>query len=90
MTIVPVMWAVWGILAVVAAALYIYRSNLTRDEEDQIYLDDAFQNERLAQETIVAKVSKVDPMLRVAVWLVAGWTVLVVAYYVWDFIAQFK
>ena len=90
MTLVPVMWGVWGVLAVAVAALYLYRSNLTRDEEDQIYLDDAFQHERSAQEAIIAKVGKVEPLLRVAVWLVAGWTILVAAYYVWDVITQFK
>jgi hypothetical protein len=90
MTLVPVMWVVWGVLAVVAAALYLYRSNLTRDEEDQIYLDDAFQHEKAAQEAILAKVSKIEPVLRVAVWLVGGWTLLVAAYYIWDIITQFK
>jgi len=90
MTLVPVMWVVWGVLAVVAAALYRCRSKLERDEEDQIYLDDAFQHERSAQEAIVAKVGKVEPALRVAVWLVGGWTVLVAAYYIWDIITQFK
>jgi type VI protein secretion system component VasF len=90
MTLVPVMWVVWGVLAVAVAALYLYRSNLTRDEEDQIYLDDAFQHERSAQEEIIANVGKVEPMLRVAVWLVGGWTLLVAAYYVWDVVTQFK
>ena len=90
MTLVPVMWAVWGVLTVAAVALYLYRSSLTRDEEDQIYLDDAFQHERSAQEAIVAKVGKIEPALRVAVWLVAAWTLLVVAYYIWDIVVQFK
>lgn len=90
MTLVPAMWIVWGILAVAAAALYLYRSSLTRDEEDQIYLDEAFQHERSAQEAIVAKVGRIEPALRVAVWLVAGWTALVAVYYVWDIVAQFK
>jgi phage shock protein PspC (stress-responsive transcriptional regulator) len=90
MTLVPVMWVVWGVLALVAAALYLYRSNLERDEEDQIYLDEAFQHERSAQEAILAKVGKVEPALRVAAWLVGGWTVLVAAYYIWDIVTQFK
>jgi hypothetical protein len=90
MTLVPVMWGVWGVLAVAAAALYLYRSSLTRDEEDQIYLDDAFQHERSAQEAIVARVEKIEPLLRVSIWLVAGWTTLVAAYYIWDIVAQFK
>jgi len=90
MTFYPVMISVWGVLAVVAAALFVYRTSLTRDEDDQIYLDDAFQHERSAQEAIIAKVGKVEPVLRVAVWLVAGWTLLVAAYYVWDIVTQFK
>ena len=90
MTIVPVMWVVWGVLAVVAAALYLYRSSLTRDEEDQIYLDYAFQHEKLAQQAIVAKVGKVEPALRFSAWLVGVWTVLLIGYYVWDVVAQFK
>ena len=45
---------------------------------------------RLAQEAILAKVSKIEPALRVSLWLVGAWTLLVVVYYVWDFIAQFK
>lgn len=90
MTLVPMMWVVWGVLAVVATALYLYRSSLTRDEDDQIYLDDAFQHERIAQEAIVAKATKLEPVLRVSLWLVAGWTVLVGAYYIWDIVAQFK
>jgi len=90
MTLVPVMWGVWGVLAVVAVALYLYRSNLTRDEEDQIYLDDAFQHEKIAQEAILAKVGKIEPVVRIAAWMVGGWTLLVAAYYVWDIIVQFR
>jgi heme/copper-type cytochrome/quinol oxidase subunit 2 len=90
MTLVPMMWIVWGVLAVLAAALYLYRSSLTRDEEGQIYLDDAFQHEKTAQEALVAKVSKVEPALRVSIWLIGIWTLMVVAYYVWDVVAQFK
>jgi hypothetical protein len=90
MTLVPMMWTVWGGLAVVVAALYLYRSSLTRDEEDQIYLDDAFQHEKMAQEAILAKVGKIEPVLRVSVWLVGGWTLLLAAYYIWDIVTQFQ
>lgn len=90
MTIVPVMWIVWGLLVVATAALYIYRSSLTKDEEDQIFLDDSFQHEQMAQAAIVAKVNKVQPLLRVALWLVAIATLFVIGYYVLDIINQFK
>ncbi len=90
MTLAPVMLVVWGALVVVAVTLYLYRSRLTRDEEDQIYLDDAFQHERLAQEAILGRVRKIEPALRISVWFVGGWTLLVGAYYLWDIITQFK
>jgi uncharacterized ion transporter superfamily protein YfcC len=79
-----IIWAVWCFFAVVTAILYIYRSRLTRDEEDQIFLDDSFDHMKAEQAAIVARVSKVEPMLRVAKWLVIATTVVVISYYVWD------
>jgi len=90
MTIVPVMWAVWGAVVIVTFAIYIYRSRLTRDEDDQIYLDDAFSHEKAAQAEIAAKVAKVEPALKVAKWLVVVATVFVIGYYIWDIATQFK
>jgi hypothetical protein len=90
MTIVPVMWAVWGAIMAFAAALYIYRSNLTKDEEDQIFLDESFSHEQIAQAAIVARVNKVEPYLRVALWLVGVATLFVIGYYIVDFVNQFK
>jgi len=84
MTFVPVMWTVWGVLVVCMAALHVYRSSLTRDEEDQVFLDESFENERTAQEAIVAKVNKIEPLLKVARWLVVAMTVFIVAYYIRD------
>jgi len=90
MTLAPILWVVWSVMVVFTAALYIYRSNLTKDEEDQIFLDDSFEHEKSAQAAIVAKVNRVQPLLRVALWLVGAATLLVVAYYVVDIINQFK
>ncbi len=88
MTFAPVMWTIWCALVAVMAALYLYRTSLTRDEEDQIFLDDSFEHEKTAQAAIVAKVSKVEPVLRVAQWMVAGMTVIVLAYYVRDILVH--
>ena len=90
MTIVPVMWVVWSALVLFTAALYVYRSNLTRDEEDQIFLDDSFDHEKAAQAAIVSKVNKVQPLLRVALWLVGIASLFVIGYYIMDIINQFK
>ena len=88
MTLVPVMWSVWGALVVIMAALHVYRSSLTRDEEDQIFLDDSFDHEKAAQLAIVAKVNKLEPLLRVAQWLVVAMTVVVLVYYVRDILVH--
>ena len=90
MRLVPFMWVIWSVLAAITAALYIYRSNLTKDEEDQIFLDDSFDHEKAAQAAILAKVNKVQPILRTALWLMLVATLFVVGYYVMDFVSQFK
>jgi hypothetical protein len=90
MAMVPVMWAVWAALVLILAALYLYRSRLERDEEDQIFLDDSFSQQRTEQAAIVAKVAKVQPVLRVSMILTSVATVFVIGYYVMDFMKQFK
>jgi hypothetical protein len=90
MTFVPVMWSVWGVLLLVLAALSLYKSSLARDEEGQIFLDDAFSHVRAEQEAIVARVQKVEPAVRLSLWLVGAATLFVIVYYVLDIIAQFR
>ena len=84
MTMVPVMWSVWCALVVLMAALYVYRISLTRDEETQVFLDDAFEHEKTAQSAIVARVNKIEPILRVTQWLVAAMTAVLLVYYIRD------
>ena len=90
MTIVPVMWSVWGLLVVVMAALFLYRASLTKNEEDQIFLDDSFNHVKTAQAAIVEKINKVQPLVKVASLLVGVATLFVAGYYVLDVINQFK
>ncbi len=90
MTLVPVMWTVWGALVIISASVWIYRSRLERDEEDQIFIDDAFSHERTAQAAIVARVNKVQPVLRTMAIITAVATVFVIGYYIYDIINQFK
>lgn len=90
MQIVPVMWSIWAALVVIMAGLFLYRSRLTKDEEDQIFLDDSFSHEKSAQAAIIAKVNKIQPILRAAMWVVAAATLFVIGYYVVDVFNQFK
>ncbi|HEY1902606.1 MAG TPA: hypothetical protein VGG56_09265 [Terracidiphilus sp.] len=88
--IVPVMWSVWGGLVCIMLALKIYSGRLSRDEDDQLVLDSAFDRVRDEQAAIVAKVNKIEPLRRVMMWLVIVMTVVVIAYYIMDFVTQFK
>jgi hypothetical protein len=90
MPFVPVMWSVWGFTILVLALMFLYRSRLTRDEEDQIFLDDSFSHERTAQQAIIAKVNKVQPLIRVSEIVAAVATLFVIGYYVMDVVNQFK
>jgi uncharacterized protein (UPF0333 family) len=84
------MWSVWVVLVAIMAGLYVYRSSLTKDEEDQLFLDESFDHEKNAQAAIVAKVNKIQPYVRISLWLVGIATVFVVGYYLLDFVNQFK
>ena len=84
MTFVPIMWTVWSAFVVFMAAMYIYRSNLTKNEEDQIFLDDSFSHEQAEQAVIASKVAKVEPMVRSARWIVIVATGVVIVYYAWS------
>jgi Tfp pilus assembly protein PilN len=86
MKFVLVMWAVWGVLVVITAALYLYRSRLQRDEEDQIFLDDSFSQEKAEQAQIAASVSKIEPTLHIFEWVVAAVTLFVIVYYIRDIV----
>ena len=90
MPFVPVMWSVWGLTILVMAMMFLYRSRLTRDEEDQIFLDDSFSHERSAQQAIIAKVEKVQPLIRVSEIVAGVATLFVIGYYINDVLNQFK
>jgi hypothetical protein len=87
---VPVMWAVWGVLVLITLGLKLYTGRLSRDEDDQLVLDSAFDRIRDEQAAIVAKVNKVEPLRKVMLWLAVAMTVVVIAYYAMDVLNQFK
>jgi hypothetical protein len=88
MTFVPVMWSVWGVLVALMLSLHIYRGSLEKNEDDQIFLDDSFEQEKVAQSAIVEKVNKVEPVLRVAKWLALAMTIVVIVYYIYDILVH--
>jgi len=90
MPFVPVMWSVWGFTILVLAVMFLYRSRLTRDEEDQIFLDDSFSHERTAQQAIIARVNKVQPLICISQIVAGVATLFVIGYYLMDVVNQFR
>ena len=84
------MWAVWAALVLVLAGLYLYRARLTRDEEDQLFLDDAFDHLKNEQAAMIDKVHRIQPLVRGSMALAGAGTLFVITYYVLDFVKQFK
>ena len=85
-----VMMISWGVLVVITGALMFYRARLHGNEIDQVSLDDTFAKEKAENEALAAKVNKIQPAITVFGWLVTIATVVVVVYWIWDFIKQFK
>ncbi len=90
MTVVPLMWSVWGVLVLLLVVLKIYNSRLTRDEDDQIILDDSFNNVKNEQAVLMAKIHKLEPVIRVSMVLAGAATLFVIGYYILDVVKQFK
>lgn len=69
---------VWGVLTGVLVILLIYRSTLTMQEDDQLFLDEAESHMEQEQIKLMQKVNKINPFVK---WLGAasGLLILVIA-----------
>src|ERR1700746_201334 len=63
----PLVWmlTLWGVLTGVLVVLLIYRSTLTMQEDDQLFLDDTKSALEQEQREIIAKVNKLTPFVKI-------------------------
>ena len=87
---VPTMWSVWGVLVVVMIGIKMYIGRVSKYEENQLILDDAFSHLKTEQAAIAAKLGKIQPIGTATLWLAGAATLFVVGYYVLDVIKQFN
>jgi len=80
----PVVWVVWAGIITLLLILLVYRSNLTRYEEDQIFLDDSGNHQKKEQEELLVKVGKIQPLIRIVTGATCVLTVGILGVYVWD------
>jgi hypothetical protein len=88
MTFLPTMLVVWGLTVLFMAVMLLYRSRLSRDEEDQLFLDDSFNEQKSAQAAIAARVEKVQPMVKGSELVAGAATVFVIGYFLLDMYKQ--
>lgn len=84
MSFMPVVWIVWASIITILLVLLVYRSNLTRYEEDQIFLDESASHQKKEQEDILVKVNKIQPAIRIVTGVTCFLTVGIIGVYVWD------
>ncbi len=84
MTVLPILWIVWGVVAAILLILLGYRGTLTRYEEDQIFLDQTASIEAREQGDIQKKLGKIRPYLMVTFWVIGTLTVVILGLYIED------
>jgi hypothetical protein len=74
----------WGIVTGILIVLLIYRSTLTMKEDDQLFLDESSSAMAAEQRELIAKVNKLNPLVKVLgassglmILVVAGWAVYI-------------
>jgi hypothetical protein len=68
----------WGVLTAILIILLIYRSTLTMQEDDQLYLSESESHMQKEQTEILSKVNKLGPYVKV-LGVVSGVMILVIA-----------
>ena len=54
----------WGIVTGILLLLLFYRSTLTRQEDDQLFIDETASSLATEQRQLIAKVNRINPMVK--------------------------
>jgi hypothetical protein len=65
MSIMTMLFVVWGVFTAVLVLLLIYRSTLTMHEDDQLFLDTAEDHMQKEQQDLLKRMNRVTPWVRV-------------------------
>ena len=85
MSLNPVLLTVWAILTGCFVALLIYRGQLTRYEDEQLFLNDGANTQaRDTQSTIVRRIQRIQPLVSIVGGAASLVTVCAVGLYVWE------
>jgi hypothetical protein len=88
MNFMLILWIVWGVALVSWLVLLAYQAQITRYEEEQLFLSNAQETQHHEQDEIVAKVNTIKPVLRILASATAVLTVVIIGLYAWDAIQR--
>jgi hypothetical protein len=85
MTLNPILLSIWIVLALCLLGLLMYRGQLTRYEEDQLFLNEsADSNEAKQQSEIIRRVNRIQPFIRICGGAAGLATASIVGLYIYD------
>jgi hypothetical protein len=80
----PILLTVWAVLVACFVALLLYRGQLARYEEEQLFLSDEVTPEQQHRDSLVRRLQMLEPIVRLVGGAAALATVCAVGLYVWD------
>lgn len=80
----PVLLTVWAVLTGCFLVLLVYRGQLTRYEDEQLFLNDDARTGEREQSKIVQRINRIQPVVRVVGAAAGIVTACAVGIYVWD------
>ena len=86
----PILWIVWGGVAIVLLILLGYRGTLTRYEEDQIFLNETVTVQAQEQTDIQRKLHAIRPFLLVMVWTLGALTAVILGLFIRDMLVHLQ
>ena len=76
------MLIVWGVVTGIFLLLLFYRSMLTRQEDDQLFIDESSASRATEQSQLIARVNKINPIVKLVgatsglmILAIVGWAV---------------
>ena len=84
------MLVIWAVVTVTFLLLLAYRGQITRYEEDQLFLNGSHSNEEMQQTEIARKLNRIGPIIRIIGGAASLVTVSIVGLYMYDAWQHFK
>ncbi len=84
MTLLSIVFIVWGIFTAAFLGLLAYNATLTRYEEDQLFLSDSHSVEQELQNNILKNVNRTRPLVRACGGASAVLGAVIIGMYTWE------